>query len=93
VQATGRGRCTETLREGTWASQISGRLTERRGHDCDLDRSLTARIQAREVLQDESNVQPVVSKAGMRRWPSKADPHERNALLLYAEIFTVNSMT
>jgi hypothetical protein len=76
-----------------WASQISGRLTERRGHDCDLDRSLTTRIQAREVLQDESNVQPVVSKSGVRLWPSKSDPHERNALLLYAEIFTVNSMT
>jgi hypothetical protein len=54
-----------------WASQISMRSTERRGCICDSDPSLTTRLQAREVLQDESNVQPVVSKSGMLLWPSK----------------------
>jgi len=70
-----------------------GEIEKRRGHECDLDQSLTTRIQAREVLQDESNVQPVVSKSGVRLRPSKANLHERNALSLYAEIFTVNFMT
>lgn len=62
MQATGRGGCTETLREGTWASQISMGSRKRQGRECDPDWSLTTRFQAREVLQDESNVQPVVRK-------------------------------
>lgn len=41
------------------------RLIERYKPNCDADQFLTTRFQAREVLQDESNVQPVVSKSKM----------------------------
>jgi hypothetical protein len=60
--------------------------TEGRRRKFDLDQSLTTRFQAREVLQDESNVQPVVSKSEMRLLASKADLQKKCPVTVCGDI-------
>ena len=67
LQAAGGERCSEIMRPGMRHLDLP---------ICHRATTLTCRIQAREVLQDESNVQPVVRMFWLRMSRGRIDVRE-----------------